>query len=55
MAFWLKLRMLNFMSRAESMPKLDWKLLIKRGAGVTQGLPLGKQDLAWVTNTVSLI
>jgi hypothetical protein len=46
--------MLNFMSGAESMPKLDWKLLIKRRWRYA-GLPLGKQDLAWVTNTVTLI
>jgi glyoxylase-like metal-dependent hydrolase (beta-lactamase superfamily II) len=37
------------------MPGLNWKLLIKKRAGVTQGLPPGKEDLAWVTNTVTLI
>ena len=37
------------------MPKLNWKLLTKKRAGVTQGLPPGKEDLAWVTNTVTLI
>lgn len=37
------------------MPKLNWKLLTKKRAGVTQGLPKGKEDLAWVTNTVTLI
>src|SRR5215467_4747801 len=40
---------------ARSMSKLNWKLLIKKRAGVTQGLPPGKEDLAWVTNTVTLI
>jgi glyoxylase-like metal-dependent hydrolase (beta-lactamase superfamily II) len=37
------------------MPKLNWTLLTKKRAGVTQGLPPGKEDLAWVTNTVTLI
>ena len=37
------------------MPKLNWKLLMKKRPGVTQGLPPGKEDLAWVTNTVTLI
>lgn len=37
------------------MSKLNWKLLTKKRAGVTQGLPPGKEDLAWVTNTVTLI
>jgi glyoxylase-like metal-dependent hydrolase (beta-lactamase superfamily II) len=37
------------------MEKLNWKLLTKKRAGVTQGLPPGKEDLAWVTNTVTLI
>jgi glyoxylase-like metal-dependent hydrolase (beta-lactamase superfamily II) len=37
------------------MPRLNWKLLTKKRAGVTQGLPPGKEDLAWVTNTVTLI
>jgi glyoxylase-like metal-dependent hydrolase (beta-lactamase superfamily II) len=37
------------------MPKLNWKLLTKKRAGVTQGLPPGKEDLAWVMNTVTLI
>jgi glyoxylase-like metal-dependent hydrolase (beta-lactamase superfamily II) len=37
------------------MTKLNWKLLTKKRAGVTQGLPPGKEDLAWVTNTVTLI
>ncbi len=37
------------------MEKLNWRLLTKKRAGVTQGLPPGKEDLAWVTNTVTLI
>jgi len=37
------------------MPKLNWQLLIKKRAGVTQGVPPGKEDLAWVTNIVTLI
>jgi glyoxylase-like metal-dependent hydrolase (beta-lactamase superfamily II) len=37
------------------MPKLNWKLLTKRRDSSTQGLPPGKENLAWVTNTVTLI
>jgi len=37
------------------MPKLNWKLLTKKRGSATQGLPPGKEDLAWVTNTVTLI
>src|SRR5882762_3808426 len=37
------------------MPKLTWKLLTKKRGSSTQGLPPGKEDLAWVTNTVTLI
>jgi glyoxylase-like metal-dependent hydrolase (beta-lactamase superfamily II) len=37
------------------MSNLNWKLLTKKRAGVTKGLPPGKEDLAWVTNTVTLI
>ena len=37
------------------MPKPNWKLLIKRRRSATQGLPAGKEDLAWVANTVTLI
>jgi glyoxylase-like metal-dependent hydrolase (beta-lactamase superfamily II) len=37
------------------MKKLSWKLLTKKRASATQGLPPGKEDLAWVTNTVTLI
>jgi glyoxylase-like metal-dependent hydrolase (beta-lactamase superfamily II) len=38
-----------------NMPKLSWKLLTKKRGSSTQGLPPGKEDLAWVTNTVTLI
>jgi hypothetical protein len=48
---WLQLRA----GRGEIVAKLNWKLLIKKRAGVTQGLPPGKEDLAWVTNTVTLV
>jgi hypothetical protein len=37
------------------MPTLNWKLLTKKRASSTQGLPPGKETLAWVTNTVTLI
>ena len=37
------------------MPELSWKLLTKKRGSSTQGLPPGKEDLAWVTNTVTLI
>jgi glyoxylase-like metal-dependent hydrolase (beta-lactamase superfamily II) len=37
------------------MPKLNWRLLTKKRGSSTQGLPPGKEDLAWVTNTVTLI
>jgi glyoxylase-like metal-dependent hydrolase (beta-lactamase superfamily II) len=37
------------------MPSLNWKLLTKKRGSSTQGLPPGKEDLAWVTNTVILI
>jgi len=37
------------------MSKLNWKTLTKRRASSTQGLPPGKESLAWVTNTVTLI
>jgi glyoxylase-like metal-dependent hydrolase (beta-lactamase superfamily II) len=38
-----------------TMSKLEWKLLTKKRGSATQGLPPGKEDLAWVTNTVTLI
>lgn len=37
------------------MSKLNWKLLTKKRGSSTQGVPPGKEDLAWVTNTVTLI
>jgi len=37
------------------MEQLNWKLLTKKRSSSTQGLPPGKEDLAWVTNTVTLI
>src|SRR5215469_8298358 len=37
------------------MANLNWKILTKKRPGVTQGLPPGTEDLAWVTNTVTLI
>lgn len=37
------------------MSTLNWKTLTKRRASSTQGLPPGKESLAWVTNTVTLI
>jgi len=37
------------------MSKLNWRLLTKKRGSSTQGLPPGKEDLAWVTNTVTLI
>ena len=37
------------------MPQLNWKILTKKRTSSTQGLPPGKEDLAWVTNTVTLI
>jgi glyoxylase-like metal-dependent hydrolase (beta-lactamase superfamily II) len=43
------------MERENVMPKLNWKLLTKKRGSSTQGLPPGKEDLAWVTNTVTLI
>lgn len=37
------------------MSNLNWKLLTKKRGRSTQGLPPGKEDLSWVTNTVSFI
>ena len=37
------------------MPKLNWKLLTRKRESSTQGLPPGTENLAWVTNTVTLI
>ena len=49
------LALLTFMEKGEYMPKLNWKLLTKKRRSSTQGLPPGKEDLTWVTNTVTLI
>lgn len=38
-----------------STSELKWKLLIKKRGSSTQGIPAGKEHLAWVTNTVTLI
>jgi glyoxylase-like metal-dependent hydrolase (beta-lactamase superfamily II) len=45
----------SFIEKGEYMPKLNWKLLTKKRGSSTQSLPPGKEDLAWVTNTVTLI
>jgi len=37
------------------MPTLNWKILTKQRGTSTPGIPPGKEDLAWVTNTVALI
>src|ERR1700736_6250340 len=37
------------------MAKLNWKLLTKKRGSSTQGIPPGKEDLTWVTGTVTLI
>jgi glyoxylase-like metal-dependent hydrolase (beta-lactamase superfamily II) len=37
------------------MSRLNWKILTKKRGSSTQGVPPGKEDLAWVTNTVTLI
>ncbi|MFC7555998.1 MBL fold metallo-hydrolase [Pseudoroseomonas wenyumeiae] len=37
------------------MTKLDWKILTKKRGSSTQGIPPGKEDLAWVNNTVTLL
>jgi hypothetical protein len=34
------------------MSKLEWKLLTRKRGSSTQGVPPGKEGLAWVTNTV---
>jgi glyoxylase-like metal-dependent hydrolase (beta-lactamase superfamily II) len=38
-----------------STSELKWKLLTKKRGSSTQGIPAGKEHLAWVTNTVTLI
>ena len=37
------------------MSRLQWKLLTKKRESSTKGVPPGKEALAWVTNTVTLI
>lgn len=37
------------------MSRLEWKLLTRKRGSSTKGVPPGKEDLAWVTNTVTLI
>ena len=37
------------------MAELNWKLLTKKRGSSTQGIPAGKEHLAWVTNTATLI
>ena len=37
------------------MSQLNWTLLTKKRNSSTAGCPPGKEDLAWVTNTVTLI
>src|SRR6267142_2470706 len=34
---------------------LKWKILTKKRGSASQGIPAGKEHLAWVTNTVTLI
>src|SRR6266436_4674563 len=34
---------------------LKWKILTKKRGSASQGTPAGKEHLAWVTNTVTLI
>jgi hypothetical protein len=38
-----------------STSNLKWQLLTKRRTSSTQGIPAGKEHLAWVTNTATLI
>jgi glyoxylase-like metal-dependent hydrolase (beta-lactamase superfamily II) len=37
------------------MSRLEWRLLTKKRESATKGVPPGKEALAWVTNTVTLI
>jgi len=37
------------------MSRFEWKLLTKKRESATKGVPPGKEALAWVTNTVTLI
>src|SRR6266850_8180247 len=38
-----------------STSELKWRLLTKKRGSSTQGIPAGKEHLAWVTNSVTLI
>ena len=38
-----------------STSELRWKLLTKKRGSASQGIPAGKEHLAWVTNTVTLV
>ena len=38
-----------------AMPELKWRLVTKKRGSATKGVPAGKEHLAWVTNTVTLI
>jgi glyoxylase-like metal-dependent hydrolase (beta-lactamase superfamily II) len=37
------------------MSRLEWKLLTKKRESATTGVPPGKEALAWVTNTATLV
>jgi glyoxylase-like metal-dependent hydrolase (beta-lactamase superfamily II) len=52
---WIPWTLKRKIEKGKFMPKLNWKLLTKKRSSSTQGLPPGKEDLAWVTNTVTLI
>jgi glyoxylase-like metal-dependent hydrolase (beta-lactamase superfamily II) len=43
------------LAEGQSTSKLEWKLLTKKRESATKGAPPGKEALAWVTNTVTLI
>jgi hypothetical protein len=45
----------DHIAKGKRMSGLEWKLLTKKRMSATQGVPPGKEDLAWVTNTVTLI
>src|SRR5262245_21844498 len=45
----------DHIAKGKRISGLEWKLLTKRRMSATQGVPPGKEDLAWVTNTVTLI
>lgn len=43
------------MSQRDAGSRLEWDLLVKRRGSATQGVPPGKEALAWVANTVTLL